>query len=166
MAKTIIGTNNAVKPVSVKLIRAALIWSLVTDCLSIKASLVRDLNRDLGLSLAQIEERKIRSVPCDRQNAIISSMLLDRYGAERLAASGLFYCFNRAGCVCDCEGSQDGCTCDLPSWRLDVDPRYERGLLVPIINTVGLYTHLLVYRTVEDTSPFALRVRADLEVAA
>jgi hypothetical protein len=152
---------------SPKLERAALLFFLVHDCLSLKKSAVQDLQHHLKWSIAEIERHEIRSIPSDVANLIISTECLKKFGPSRLLASEMFYSFSRAGAICTCSEWSDICQCDLETWRLDVAPLYGRGLILPLRHKrYGFYSDLLVYRHPRDEQPFIVKLRADEEVAA
>lgn len=167
MAQNINAHDSAVKSPNPRLQRAGLIAELIYNCLPLTSDTVRDVQHHYNFTTSEIEGFCIRSVPTQAQNIIISHSCLDKYGPDALVASGLFYSFTRAGSVCFCLDWSDRCHCDSETWRLDISPSYQRGLLLPVRDKhYGFFTDLMVYRHVRDTSPFALRVRADRELAA
>jgi hypothetical protein len=151
---------------SPKLERAALLFFLVHECLNLKTCLVQDLQHHLKLTIAEIERREIRSIPSDAFNVSISTECLKKFGPTRLLASEVFYSFTRSGSVCTCEDWSNTCQCHLETWRLDVQPIYERGLLLPLRDRRGWYSDLLCFRDARDQKPFIVKLRADKEVGA
>lgn len=167
MVSTIGASKGAVKPDNLNLQRAGLIAELVYNCLSITADTVRDVQHHFNLTVAEIEGFNVRSVPTQAQNIIISHSCLDSFGPDALTASGLFYSFTREGSVCTCFDWSTQCHCVGETWRLDVSPTYQRGVLFPVKDTrFGVFTDLLVYRHVRDEVPFSLRVHADRRLVA
>lgn len=147
--------------------RAALLYFLIADCLSLTKDSLRDVQRHFKYSTAEVENYQIRSVPSRPANIVIAGECLKKFGPARLLASGLFYSFSREGSICTCEDWSNTSECAREAWLLDVDGSiYPRGLLLPIRDSRGWYSDLLCFRNVQDKKPFVLKVRAEQEVAA
>lgn len=117
------------------------------------------------ISVFDLERRRVRSIPDDQWNAVISHDCLARVGPTVLRESGLFYNFTRG---CDCSEWSNICECSLsPTWRLDLNPALAvRGMLLPIHGPEGFFVDLLVFRHIRDERPFRLEVRANKGMAA
>jgi len=155
------------KPTQQEIEKAGVLFFVVHECLSLRAALVRDLGCHQNLTLSEIEAYRIRSIPSEVENIILSKECLERFGPAVLRGTDLFYSFSRKGSVCSCLDWSDVCHCHLETWRLDVQPLYERGLILPIRDRrYGFYTDLMVFRHCRDEKPFVLQLRADQELAA
>jgi hypothetical protein len=145
--------------------RSALLYFLIHDCLKLTKDSVGDLQQHWKYSVAEIEKSRVKSIPTDPANVVISGECLKRFGPSRLLASKMFYSFTRSGSICTCDDWTAGaCQCEGEAWLLDVAGSiYPRGLLLPIRDHRGWYSDLLCFKSVRDQNPFILKVR---EVAA
>src|SRR5262245_34806205 len=104
-----------VKPSQRQLEKAAVLFHLIHNCLTLSREALSDLEHQ-GFTLAEIEGHEIRSIPSETQNIVLSHECLKLFGPSILLASGLFYSFTRSGCICTCLDWSDQCACDGESW--------------------------------------------------
>lgn len=145
-----------------KVERGALIGYLVLECLSLHDASAQDIEKHHSLTSLDLERRHLRSIPSDSENMVLSHECLNRFGADVLARSGLFYSFKRTRSTCYCSELFNLCICDRSTWRLDLNPMLaHRGVLLPLRDSqYGFFNDVLVFRHVRDEKPFPLKVGA------
>jgi hypothetical protein len=145
--------------------RSAVYAYLITFCLYLGQDTADEIEQRWGLSSDEAYRLGIRSVPTLIGNLVASTSCADHFAEELLRQTPGFYWFDRHKEICTCFEFSDLCVCELRQWRIDIDSCWaSRGVIVPRHNRVGWISELIVFRHLEDTRPFPLKVRS--EVAA
>lgn len=112
-------------------------------CFWLSVDSAKEIEKHWAMDLDEASRLGIRSVPSLILNLLSSHSCMEKFGVNVLRQVAGFF-------------ESDGV------WRLDLDERHWRGLILPVHNDVGWITSLKVFRHPLDSHPFTLRVRQEL----
>ena len=134
--------NRLVQPSMRTLVfRAGVYFFLLTECLSLYESTVRDIQNHCEINENEILARGIKSCPTWSHNIIGAGACAERFG-DLSEVPGFYFVDDR--------------------WRLALRPELSvRGFVVPVHHAgLGFIESLQVFRNAKDSKPFTLQVRA------
>lgn len=141
--------------------RCAVYGALILMYLDLSQDTANEIEKRWGISGDEAHRLGVRSIPTLVGNLLASQSCAERFGPDVLSQTPGFYWFDRQG-ICNCFEFTDLCVCELRQWRIDIDFCWsKRGVIVPRRNRVGWISELVVFRNLEDTRPFTLKVRTE-----